>query len=628
MCDDFDPKDDARATLTRLRRKHGFKPEDLPQGKHRAGGWSRRLLTCATTIRKGGQTAEAAWADFLGLATGEIWESLFELIPEHVWRALVAREEHPRNKPLYEYVRTRLADHDISFSWRVKLTPHSKRAGEMLKALVFSGQPSVGSQELTALDMAIVPVELLDQYRRKQELAGVSEGKTASGFPAQLKRMSATGIGYSGFADVSWLPGLRPFDLQAGLQARLQQFGNGVFMLTDVVAELLRAGDRELAELLGFKVPSVIPRFVEPGTLDMFRPDIVLLEDGRFVITEIETAPAGHGFLHAMERGYGYPEQMAEVFCEYLDGRDFVIFATHEWSEYVYDLAVWCKALRERGVNARVVFDRPLEVVAQTALKWGMPAQTPNHLKLLWRRDVLSVLRQKGLFEVVEGASEFPSSLDDTVVFRFGYFDNFGDSALEVMKEWQKNGATIMNPLHFFLESKVLMAALGIQSVRQQIRAKGGGQMLELLDDCIASTWLLREDTFYDTVEDRALRLVKAAGFTLQNQSWGARSLAVGTQFTDAQWEREIESRLELSYPTVAQHVIASNRFNVPYVDETNTVRVMEGGRVRWTPYLVRVAGQCRELGSLLTFRKGSLKIHGATDSVETLGVYGKDPAA
>ncbi|MBT3412945.1 MAG: hypothetical protein HOJ15_00895 [Candidatus Jacksonbacteria bacterium] len=603
MCLSDDRPVDPQDALDKMRRKHGFKPDGAPRGKHRPGRWSSNMLAAC---RAGEETP----------------------LPASLVAELRENNGHPRNLPLYEYVQRRLAEHGISFSWKVTYPPNPNKPGETHKAVQFYGQPSIGKQELTLLDMVLAPVELLDQFQQTKELPGVPVGQTAAGFPAKVALMSATGIGYKGFPDVSWRPGYEPFQLDAGLQRRLTQFGDAVFLLSDVVAHLLQTGDPEVTRFLGWRVPASIPRLVEPGSLDMFRPDIVLLDDGRFVITEIETAPAGHGFLHAMERGYGNTEQMAGVFCEYLDGRDFVIFATHEWAEYVYDLAVWCKALRRYGVNAKVVFDTPLETVARTAREWKMPTQTPEHLLGIWRTDVLAALEEKGLLEVVEGAREFSSSLGSTVVFRFGYFDNFGLTGLDVMRRWQKNGATFVNPVQFHLESKVLMAALSVASVRRLLRERGGSATLDVLDDCIAQTWLLDESIASDVIDDRLHRLVKAAAYTEQNESWGARSLAVGSQHTDGQWERVVDARLALHYPTVAQHVIASRKFTVPYVDEANVVRVMREARVRWTPYLVRINGRCRELGSLLTFRRGSLKVHGATDAVETLGVYGKESSA
>jgi len=546
--------------------------------------------------------------------------------------------EWPRNRELLDLFAIKL--NDFGFSWsvggrtdKVKNKRTGAEESQTRQWITFSNYPAIGGQALTLADMALVSLPLIDGYADLRVLEIARRGVEGEVVDC-LRRMEATGIGYKGLSGVSWLHLTDPLKLPTTVKVMLMATARALFLLFDAVGELF-GKDEVLTRLLTHGRPDRIPALMTPGRMDFIRPDIVLATHPETkawlpVATELESAPAGHGMTHATQVGYKLPTETVDAFVRYLDGRRYLVVATNEWSEYVFEQAAFCRALAERGVEARLIFDRPLDEIHERARTgWHKPSQLDPRLK--WDTDFRGRLRKSGLIEFVHGVDRMPGDdgLDDkTVLFRFGYFDNFVNTQLlDRFVRWTERGATIMNPPWFCLESKVLMAAARLPGVQAWIRDRDP-EAVQVLHRFLAETRLLA-DGFVDLEEferDRAFWLTKSAAWDGHNWSWGARSLQVGAETSEVEWSRSLREWMKLPHPMVAQHCIQSRMFRAPYLDLDGTVKMMEEARSRLTPFFIRQPdGVVDWAGSMITLRKDSFRIHGASDAAEGPVVFTDD---
>jgi hypothetical protein len=307
--------------------------------------------------------------------------------------------------------------------------------------------------------------------------------------------MHGTGIGYAGIDGVWWLPAERHFVWPRAMRDHLARVGDALFQFVDAVWRVLESGsDPELAAQLRHRVPESLTSHFDLAPVLSFRPDFQLVPTGepalpfRPVLTEIEIAPSAQGFAHAMQVGYGLSTDIADSFAAFLDGRTFYIVGTAQWSEFLFEQLAFCRALAERGATAFVLYDRPLATLAAEIARgerwqppiFGIPTRPPG-----WNVDLQARFQTHG-FERF-WLDQWPEQVDDGVVYRFGYLENFDAAHLARMDEWRANGATFINPLAYPLDSKVLLTALQ----RPTLRSHLSPTTLDLLDGAIPETHLL-----------------------------------------------------------------------------------------------------------------------------------------
>lgn len=574
--------------LQELRNKHGFKVFLNSQKTGRAGKWSKEMLQKNTSDLP---TQSDNW---------------------------------PKNAPLLDFLKERYAF--LGFDWE---RGSREINGEPRLFVLFKNYPFVGGMSPTLFDLAIMPVELTDRYANSANARCLLERiGTPANFNEPRKIMDATGIGYMGMSGVSWLPALESFELPDYFKEELLRLADAIYLLYDAVSALYQS-DAQLTTLLSHNVPSRIPLLTETGSVDILRPDIVIVQDAdgrlRPVVTELESCPAGQGMTHAMQAGYGLPTEMVDRFMEYLDGRIYIVFATHEWSEYVWDQAAFCAAIRKKGGDAYIVFDTSVEQAHREALvKWKPPKDAPSLVAQSWNNNLMGRLAEFG-FHFVSGVDSLSEEkISRAIIYRFGYFDNFSTAVLRYMRAWQDMGAIVINPVQFYLESKVLMAAIGIPEVRKYIQERDP-HATEMLDRCVAETRLLAPGfvNLEELTKDKAFWLTKYAAWDGENRSWGSRSLEVGSQHANESWQKNLKKSMGLPWPVVAQHVISSARFTMPYVRSDDRIQLLTDARTRLTPFFLRGKnGKSVHCGSTITLRSNTFRIHGATDAVEAPVVY------
>ena len=413
------------------------------------------------------------------------------------------------------------------------------------------------------------------------------------------QRMNQTGIGFAGIDGAWWLPAVEPFALPRHAADDLARIGAAIFALFDAVSSLYGTPEGAacgLDPLLEHKVPADIPRLMAPGHVLSVRPDFQLyLREGdqhpRLVATELEICPSAQGFAHAMQVGYGLATDLAGALARMLGGRELLIVCSSQWSEFLFDQLAFCRALAAAGARARVLCDAPIAVIAGRARGgaiWRPPMFGVRELPADWDTDLARRIRDHG-FEphLWPDAAGWPDSVGDAVVFRFGYFDCFSAELLRTLLRWQAAGATFLNPTQFIMDSKVVMAALGLPAVRRRI-AEGQPDALATLDDCIPQTLLVEPGSVARLRRERPEWVLKYAGFDRGNQAWGGRSLQVGALHAPDAWARILHHSLELPWPVVAQRFTPTARLDIAYLDGQETPRRMRQGATRLRAFMLR----------------------------------------
>lgn len=444
--------------------------------------------------------------------------------------------------------------------------------------------------------------------------------------------MRATGIGFAGLDGAWWLPATRPFALSHAHQGQLNEAAMAIFVLLDVVGDLFQTplgAASGLDALLRWKTPAHLHAYLDRSPVYSLRPDFQLHSTGDdldFVATELEICPSAQGFAHAMQLGYGLPPDLLERFVAYLAGRPLLIVGTEQWSEFLIEQLAFCKSLAAYAAEGYVLYDRPLSRLADefaAGQRWQPPMFGIPRKPAGWNQNLLARLAAQGLLKHWLGEDgQWPSAVGHAVVFRFGYLECFAPQRLTALASWQRQGATLLNPLSFLYENKSLLAALQLPAIRQEI-ARRSPTALPTLDRGIAPTLLLNEETAASVIEERAAWVLKFAGFDSGNQAWGGRSLQIGATHDQASWRGVVERYLSLPFPVVAQRLIPSLRLDIDYFDGASQVQKMLQGTTRLRAFLLRgEAMLATPSGVHLTVAAGTQQVSEASDTVQAPVVF------
>jgi hypothetical protein len=447
-------------------------------------------------------------------------------------------------------------------------------------------------------------------------------------FAAQRQRMNATGIGLAGIEGVWWLPAAEPFVLPAQTASDLAGIGRAIFALFDAVTSLYgtSAGTASgLDDLLNYKVPPHLPRLMSGGRVESVRPDFQLVRQTArvaLVATELEICPSAHGFAHTMQVGYGLSPDLVESFARYLAGRELLFVGTSQWSEFLFEQLAFCRALAAVGATGRVFYDVPISTLAGEVRKgqrwqpplFGIKARPPG-----WNDDLRGRIQAHDFESFIwPDDTHWPETVGDAVVFRFGYFDCFAPDKLQYFIRWQNQGATLLNPTMFILDSKVIMAALNLPLVRERL-----ANALPVLERCIPETVLLQEASLSRLIGEKDEWLVKYAGFDGGNQAWGGRSLQLGSQHSIDSWRQSLHQCLGLPWPVVAQRIVPSAQIDLAYLDAYGEMQLMHQGTTRLRTFFLRDSDtEAVACGSHLTVSGGTSQVSEATDAVQTPVIF------
>lgn len=407
-----------------------------------------------------------------------------------------------------------------------------------------------------------------------------------------LALMNATGIGYAGIDGVWWLPAGKPFSLPRYIELGLVDIAAAIFALYDTVAALLPLPEgRDLRGLLTYRVPERLAGQLSCEPVYMVRPDFQLCPDGdgcyRLVATELEICPSAQGFATAMQIGYGLATDLADWLVRFLDGRPFVIAATADWSEFLFDQLAFCRALVERGASARLVLSEPIDSLAQAISrgeKWTPPMFGVPESPAAWDRNLCGRLRDSELDRFLSPHSAWSSSIGEAVVFRFGYLENFSREQRHTMTRWTAGGAIWLNPPSYHHETKALLAVARLPAVRERLEIDA----VRTLDSCLPETRLVTPEALPALQRDRGRAILKYAGFDGGEQAWGGRSVQFGRHHTEQSWADTLASAAKLPWPVVAQGATRTARADVGYVGSNGNSHRLKSGYTRLRAFLLR----------------------------------------
>jgi hypothetical protein len=463
-------------------------------------------------------------------------------------------------------------------------------------------------------------------------------------FPLQRARIDETGIGLAGIDGLWWLPACEPFSLPRQMAAELGAVGGALFHFYDVVAALYGTAEGEaggLDVLLNYKVPPAVPRLSGENRVLALRPDFQLVPlafvgadgraDYRLAITELEMCPSAHGFTHAMQVGYGLAPDLVNGFLDLLDGRELRMVYSARWSEFLFEQLAFCRALSEAGGRATLFLDGSLARLAEEVRHgrcWQTPlfgiAEKPAH----WTDDLPDRIRKHGFASFIwPDGSPWPEEAAAAVVFRFGYLDCFTPAATAQLARWQAAGATFLNPPHFYLDSKVLMAAFNLPLVRRRLAAVDPSHVA-LLERALPETVLLAPASVGRIVAEKDSWVVKYAAFDGAEQAWGGRSIAFGSNHSGVEWRRLLDDYAALPWPVVAQRATPSAALDIAYHDPNQGKRLMADGRSRLRVFLLRsgclAADRAHICGAHLTVSAGGLCVAEGTDTVQAPVIFNR----
>lgn len=434
------------------------------------------------------------------------------------------------------------------------------------------------------------------------------------------RQMEATGIGYAGIEGCWWLPACEPFALPASLKQELETIAEAVFVLLDTVLALY-GRSAELTALLNHKVPADLRHCLSSGRVALLRPDFQLVPtaDGlRPVATELEICPSAQGFVHAMQVAYGLEPDLRDETAALLAGRELLFVGTEAWSEFLFEQLAFCKALAAVGARGRVLYNRPLSRMASEVARgrrWRPPLFGLPTRPARWDGDVAARIERHGLgpFCWPEDAV-WPDAVGEAVLFRFGYGNDFTPGERACFRRWEQGGARWLNPPHFVLDSKVILAATRLQEVRMAI---GDSRCLAALDKAICETHVLLPETVQQFVADKDEWLLKFAGFDEEQQAWGGRSLRIGFDYTKNGWRHLLRRAADLPWPVVIQRLTPSLRLDMPYIAADGTTQVLANAGTRLRSFFLRHHDRIAVAGTHLTARQSRFQVTEAANAVQ-----------
>ena len=432
-------------------------------------------------------------------------------------------------------------------------------------------------------------------------------------------------------ASTPWRIAPRPFPLSPSAVAELERLGN------DLLAFYIAANRLYTSAVRG-RAPAWVLKCLEQGKPErvrelgrlrryrsalpvMIRPDLMALEHGGFMATELDAVPGGFGVLGAISRAYqdlgfdlvGGTDGMVQGLAAALRGAARVddpavaLVVADESEDYRPEMDWAATALREAGLPTRQIHPRDLRLHDDSLQMRNCHGW--EHVNLVYR------------FLELHDLPNIPKI--DLVIY--------------AMKH---RLATVTAPFKSYLEEKLLFYLFHHPELDTFWRDALGRETQARLARMLPPTWLLDPQPIPPTaaldpplvtgkrrirhwadlrgLSQRERRLVlKPSGFS--ELAWGSRGVTIGHDVNQDEWNQAVDNALASfeTTPYILQQFHQSRRVRVSYYDvQADAVRPMTG-RARLSPYYMVVDGKTRLCGVLVTVVPAANKvIHGTSESV------------
>jgi hypothetical protein len=429
---------------------------------------------------------------------------------------------------------------------------------------------------------------------------------------------------------VAWRLSPEPFRLSPKTYAAIEQLGPDLLTFYRALAALYQRSARGtvprfLAEYLDLGKPESIVKLGRqnrfkadvPGVI---RPDLILTEGG-FIASELDSIPGGMGFVGAMAQAYcqlghdtigdvdGMPAGLAAMLASTAGNEHptTAIVVSKESDDYRAELVWLAGAMNARGLGETYVC-KPEEIVfTEDALFVRLPDGEEKKLDVLYRNfelfDLLNVPKQ------------------DLMLYAARH-----------------NRVKLTPPPKAHLEEKLAFALLHNPLLAKLWQAELGDAFARLRA-IFPETWILDPrplppqagivglSAAGEPVRDwqqlvplgKSERdfVVKPSGFS--ELAWGSRGVKVANDLTKEDWQKALDDALA-GYehtPHILQRFHKGKRVRVPYYDRKSDAIATLDGRVRLCPYYFVVGDGVKLAGVLATIAPADKRlIHGMSDAI------------
>ena len=432
-------------------------------------------------------------------------------------------------------------------------------------------------------------------------------------------------------ARTPWRIAPSPFPLSPAAVAELERLGDDLLAFYTAANRLYTSAARGRAPgwVLDCLEQGKPERVRELGRLRRYRsalpvvirPDLMALDGGGFMATELDAVPGGFGVLGAISRAYqdlgfelvGGRDGMVRGLADALRGAASVddpsvaLVVADESEDYRPEMDWAAAALRRAGLRTSQIHPRDLRLHGEALQMRNCDGWEPVDLiyRFLELHDLpnipkidLVIYAMKHRLAAV--TAPFKSYLEEKLLFYLFHhpeLDEFWRGALG--KDTQVRLARMLPPT-WLLDPQPIppTAALDPPLVTGKRRIRQWSDLRGL--------------------SQRERRLVlKPSGFS--ELAWGSRGVTIGHDVNQAAWDAAVDNALAIfdTTPYILQQFHQSCRVRVSYYNvEADAVRPLTG-RARISPYYMVVDGKTRLSGVLVTVVPAANKvIHGTSEAV------------
>ena len=430
---------------------------------------------------------------------------------------------------------------------------------------------------------------------------------------------------------VAWRIAPEPFALSPATANALETLGDALLAFYRALNALYTRSVRGtappfIAEYLDQGKPEHVIKLARQNrfrsdVVGVIRPDLILT-DGGFVATELDSLPGGMGFVGAMAEQYcrigfesfggssGMPEGLASLFAD-LAGHPHPVAAivvSEESADYRAELTWLAERITAASI-ATVYCVAPQDIVfTEQALFVRLPDGREEKIDVLYRNfemfDLLNVPKWELMFYAA-----------------------------------RKNRVHVTPPPKAQLEEKLAFALLHHPLLEDYWRAELDAQTFERLAQLMPQTWILDPRPLPPQAIIHSLTLagkpisdwealtklgkserdlvVKPSGFS--ELAWGARGVRIANDLSREEWAAALGEALASfpHTPYILQRFRKGRRVEVQWWDRTSDEMKTMDGRVRLSPYYFTANGHAKLGGVLATIAPADKRlIHGMRDAV------------
>ncbi len=430
---------------------------------------------------------------------------------------------------------------------------------------------------------------------------------------------------------VAWRVASEPFRVAPATLAKIEALGGDLVAFYRALNALYTRSARGtipvfVAEYLDRGKPESIVKLARQNRFrsdipQVIRPDLILT-DGGFVATELDSVPGGMGFVGAMAQTYcelgldsiGDADGMPRAFAAMLAATaqtphpSAAIVVSEESADYRGELTWLADRVRALGLADAYVCAPADIVFTEEALFVRQADGREDRIDVLYRNfelfDLLNVPKQELMLYAARHNRVKLTPPPKAQLEEKSSFALLHHPALEAL--WRKElGDDVFTRLRALFPQTWILDPRPLPPQAAIVGLTAGG---------VPVTDWMQLETLGKGERDY---VVKPSGFS--PLAWGSRGVHIANDLTREEWREALVSGLGAfdRTPHILQRFHKGRRVRVDYYDRANEAMRSMDGRVRLTPYFF-VAGEDVRLGGILATVAPADKrlIHGMSDAI------------